>query len=55
MCDERAICARLSLWHWKHVSISATVLSWNLGDTTFMMVWQLVQATARVSWVLPFQ
>ena len=27
----------------------------NLGETAFMMVWQLVQATARVSWVLPLQ
>ena len=27
MCDERNICARRSLWHWKQVSGSNAVLS----------------------------
>ncbi len=33
MCDERNICARRSLWHWKQVSISTTVLRAALRET----------------------
>src|ERR1043165_6083395 len=55
MCEERQISARLFLWHWAQVSISIAVLRFAFRETLAITVWQLVQATSRVSCVLPFQ
>src|SRR5438093_829459 len=37
------------------VSISVALASWCRGDTSSMILWQLVQATLRASWELPCQ
>lgn len=46
-----AFCA----WHVPHVSISVGRLSWLFAETFVITVWQLVHATSRDSWALPFQ
>src|SRR5215510_6961029 len=55
MCELRISVARFCRWQVLQVSMIVSLTSWFFGDTSFMMVWQLVHATSRDSWELPFQ
>ena len=55
MCEERICWARFWRWQEPHVSITVGFASADRGETSSMTLWQLVHATSRDSWALPFQ
>ncbi len=47
--------ARFWRWQVPQVSMTVSLASWFFAEISSMTLWQLVQATSRASWVLPFQ